>query len=311
MVPGELMEGTLFDIQGFSVHDGPGCRTLIFFKGCSLRCRWCSNPEGITPFPEPLYKVEKCTFDKLCIDGCKAGAIKINSGHLEFDRAKCAGCTTFGCVESCCSGALKQGGYNITADALYATINRDRQYWGAHGGITLTGGEPFVQPEFASNLLKRCYEAYIHTAAETCGNVPWENIERCLPFLDWIFFDLKHMNSRIHEEITGSANRLILSNAMKLGKMFPGRLIFRMPLIPGLNNAQDHILEMAAFIRSAGRNEINILPVHHLGREKYRLLGHSYYTDDFGSPSGEELKEVQLIFESNGITCHVGSQTPF
>jgi pyruvate formate lyase activating enzyme len=311
MVSEELIKGTVFDIQGFSVHDGPGCRTLIFFKGCSLRCLWCSNPEGILPFPQPLYKTEKCTFDKLCVAECRSGAITIHENRLEFDLLKCGSCLTFDCVTACCSGALKQGGYNISVDRLYAIINRDRQYWGERGGITLTGGEPFAQPGFAHALLKKCYEAYIHTAVETCGNIPWENISVSLPCLDWIFFDLKHMDSTVHKEITGSENNVILANAMKLGKIFAGRLIFRLPLIPGINDDPGHIHEMAAFIRSAGREEINILPVHHLGREKYRLLGQQYYTDEFQYPSPDALIEVQDHFQQNGVTCYIGSQTPF
>ncbi len=311
MVPGELIQGTIFDIQGFSVHDGPGCRTLIFFKGCSLRCQWCSNPEGIAPFPEPLWKAEKCNFDQLCVEACTVGAITADRGLLEFDREKCASCLTYACTASCCSGALKKGGYKISIAQLYLTINRDRQYWGPNGGITLTGGEPFSQPGFAAGLLKKCYEAFIHTAAETCGNIPWENIAGCLPFLDWIFFDLKHMDSRVHEEITGSSNHLILANAMRLGKDFSGKLLFRMPLIPGTNDDPAHIGELSAFIRSAGKHEINILPVHHLGREKYRLIGKGYYTEDFRNPSNEQLRMVQQLFEKNGVTCYIGSDTPF
>lgn len=311
MAADELIQGTLFDIQGFSVHDGPGCRTLIFLKGCSLKCQWCSNPEGISPNPEPLYKVEKCNADKLCMNECPHGAITDVGNCLEFDRMTCRTCTTFECVDACCTGALKQGGYNITVDQLYNIISRDRQYWGERGGITITGGEPFAQPDFSHELLRRCYEAYIHTAAETCGNVPWKNISLSTPWLDWIFFDLKHMDAEIHKRITGSDNHLILANAMKLGNEFSGKLMFRMPLIPGINDHSNHIREMSEFILAAGREEINILPVHHLGREKYKLIQRSYYTDDFRSPSAMELRNVQEMFNSYGVTCHIGSQTPF
>ncbi len=311
MVQKKLINGNIFDIQGFSVHDGPGCRTLIFFKGCQLHCCWCSNPEGLSPYPEPLYKNSKCTYDSLCIDACESGAITKKGKTLVFDRAKCRHCKTYDCVKACCTGALSLGGYNISTEELYVKINRDRQYWGTNGGITLTGGEPFVQQVFASALLKRCYEAYIHTAVETCGNVPWENIQPSLPYLDWIFFDLKHMNPAKHFEATGSPNHLILQSALKLAKEFSGRMIFRMPVIPGFNDNTENINDMATFIQSTGRKEINILPVHHFGREKYGLISQTYYTTDFRSPSKDNMKAIRQRFQKAGVHCYIGSETPF
>jgi len=311
MVKSELTEGIIFDIQGFSVHDGPGCRTLIFFKGCKLHCEWCSNPEGIGIFPEPLYKSGKCTFDRLCMKACQKSAITINEDKLSFDRVQCAGCETYDCVKACCSGAVSLGGYRIALNELYAVINRDRAYWGAKGGITLTGGEPFLQPDFVHAFLKRCYEAYIHTAAETCGNFPWENIASSLPFLDWIFFDLKHMDPEKHLRATGSSNHQILKLATRLANEFRGRMVFRMPVIPDFNDDESHIDKMASFILSSGLKEINILPVHHFGREKYPLVERTYYTSDFSPPSGVLMNDIQKRFENAGIQCYVGSDTPF
>jgi glycyl-radical enzyme activating protein len=331
MVQPKIIKGYIFDIQGFSVHDGPGCRTLIFFKGCSLECAWCSNPEGISFFPEPLYRESKCTFDGLCVDACPFSAISISKmdDHplLTFDRKICATCRTLDCVKSCCSGALNRGGYELSVEDLYTTVNRDRQYWGEGGGITLTGGEPFTQPEFAHHLLKRCYGAYIHTAVETCGNVPWENYEKSLPYIDWIFYDLKIMNASGSHKIAGSPICLstippdhtvahspvarILENARRLANEFPGRIIFRLPVVPGFNDDAENIRSTARFILSTGRHEINILPLHHLGREKYSLLGKKYYTTDFKIPEKDELNKIAHQFESMGITCYTGSETPF
>ncbi|MCK9219014.1 MAG: glycyl-radical enzyme activating protein [Bacteroidales bacterium] len=307
----KLIHGTLFDIQGFSVHDGPGCRTLIFLKGCSLHCAWCSNPEGISPYPEPLYQISKCTFDGLCIEACPHHAIKQNLEHLVFDRSLCSTCNTFECTSACCSGALRKGGFQITVDTLFKKITRDRQYWGEGGGITLTGGEPFTQSGFVQALLKRCYETFIHTAVETCGNVPWKNIEPCLPWLDWIFFDLKHIDSKKHKQCTGSSNHLILQSAAKLAISFPGRIIFRMPVIPGFNDDSDHIASLCDFILSTGRQEINLLPVHHFGREKYNLLGQTYYTKEFNSIPHLEIERIRSQMEMSGIRCYTGSETPF
>ncbi len=376
MVQTKLTKGHIFDIQGFSVHDGPGCRTLIFFKGCSLECAWCSNPEGISFFPEPLYRDSKCTMDGLCVNACPHKAIAVSENgegeKLTFNRNFCSKCSTFDCIKACCSGALNLGGYEISVDDLYERINRDRQYWGSGGGITLTGGEPFAQPEFAAALLKRCYDAYIHTAVETCGNVPWENYKKSLPFLDWIFYDLKTLNeSRFHDLILPSSCpsfdrspsalrppvrpssalrppsvrssacpsvrpssalrppsvRLsacppvpssvcppvtqILSNARRLAAEFTGRMVFRLPVIPGFNDDAENIMETARFILSTGRKEINILPLHHLGREKYSLAGKKYYTTDFKIPGKEDLQAIATRFESMGIICYIGSETPF
>jgi pyruvate formate lyase activating enzyme len=311
MVQPELKGGYLFDIQGFSVHDGPGCRTLIFFRNCSLNCAWCSNPEGISPFPEPLYHVSKCTFDSLCADACLKNAITINDNALSIDRDLCQECRTYECADACCTGALKIAGYAISVKELYRIIVRDRKYWGLNGGITLTGGEPFLQPEFAVQVLKKCYDSYIHTVAETCGNYPWKNIEGSLEYLDWIMYDIKHIDGAKHKKMTGMGNTTILDNAMRLAREFKGRLVFRMPVISGFNDDTAHIRQVSDFLHSTGRDEINILPLHHFGREKYKLLGKDYYTADFSGPGPARMQEIKEIFGSRDIKCYSGSDTPF
>ena len=232
---------------------------------------------------------------------------------------------TLECKKACHSGALNVAGYARSIEEIFTQINRDRQYWGPGGGITLTGGEPFMQPRFTHDLLKRCYDSYIHTAVETCGNIPWENIAGTLPYLDWIFFDLKHMNPEKHHLATAVApvpqitkspkpqisHPRILSNARKLASEFKGRLVFRMPIIPGFNDDFENVSETAGFMREVGRNEINILPIHHLGREKYNLLGQTYYTNNFRIPTGNELNGIREKFSSFGILCYIGSETPF
>ena len=305
------LTGTLFDIQGFSVHDGPGCRTLIFLKGCPLSCEWCSNPEGRNPFPEPLYNQTKCVFDNLCIDACPHDAITPGHETLSINRSLCAECHSFECADVCCSGAIQQGGYTKSLNELITLIQRDRQYWGSQGGITLTGGEPLYQPEFASALLKHSHDAYIHTAIETCGHVSWSSYVSALPYTDWIFFDIKHMDPEQHVKGTGLTNKLILENAQRLAAEFSGKLVFRMTLIPGYNDQMEHIQQLADFIVKSGRKEINILPLHHLGREKYMLTGRPYYTSDFTPPSPESMNHIKDFMEANGISCYLGSDTPF
>ncbi|MBE0647999.1 MAG: glycyl-radical enzyme activating protein [Bacteroidales bacterium] len=305
------LTGTLFDIQGFSVHDGPGCRTLIFFKGCPLSCHWCSNPEGKNPFPEPLYRQQKCTFDMLCMDACGHKAISLEKENLTIDREVCNSCKTFDCTSACCTGALQKGGYTITTGELHRLIERDRQYWGSRGGITLTGGEPFFQPEFAAAILKRCHDAYVHTAAETCGDIPVSWLQPSLPYLDWLFFDLKQMDPARHKEWTGHTNQQILANARWLASRFESRMVYRMTVVPGYNDYPEHTRQLASFLLSTGRKEINLLPLHHLGREKYALTGHSYYTEVLTTPAMDSLQGMKEILEAEGISCYLGSETPF
>ena len=214
-------------------------------------------------------------------------------------------------MKACLTGALGQGGYFISLPELYSRIERDRQYWGVNGGITLTGGEPFAQPEFTTGILKMCYEAFIHTAVETCGDIPWNHIEPSLPWLDWIFFDLKHMDETAHKLLTSSSNRTILENARRLAVSFKGRLVFRMPLVPGRNDSDENIRATAEFILSCGFKELNILPVHHLGREKYLLTGQTYMLQDLEMNAREQLLAIKDRFIELGVSCYPGSETPF
>jgi len=305
------LKGYIFDIQGLSVHDGPGCRTLIFLNGCTLNCFWCSNPEGISNNPSLLYFPVKCISCGNCVSNCTQDAIRIDNEKLIISRQLCAECDNRGCADECYTGALRFGGYEISVSKLLDVIQRDRQYWGKEGGITLTGGEPLLQIEFAREILAECYKAYIHTAIETCGNVPWENFRQVIPYLDWIFFDLKHLDSKEHKKATKADNLQIMENARKLSKEFEGRLIFRIPLIPGFNDTKENIEETISFLKDAGREEINILPIHHLGSEKYKLINKEYLGKNISIPSMEKLSDIKNLFKSAGIACYIGGETPF
>ena len=308
----EKLSAVIFDIQGFSVHDGPGCRTLIFMKGCPLRCSWCSNPEGQLPYPEPLYRHEKCLMDLNCVTACTHQAIRQHENSLVIQKEHCRECVGHECIGSCYSRALELAGYTITLDDLFTKIQRDRPFWGSGGGITLTGGEPFVQHEFTYRFLKKCYNSHIHTAIETCGSIPWQNIEPSLEFLDWIFYDLKHADSVKHHTETGAGNELIFENALKISQRFNGRLIYRLPLIPAYNDSHEAIAGLASFIKSTGRYEINILPMHHLGSEKYILAGkENYRWKSRPIPDADSLSRVKGWFEDLGVKCYLGSETPF
>jgi pyruvate formate lyase activating enzyme len=304
-------KGFIFDIQGLSVHDGPGCRTLIFLNGCSLNCIWCSNPEGISRKPSLMYYSSKCILCGDCVKNCPQNALKIENEKLIISRQYCAICENHSCIGGCYTDALKSGGYEITVSKLFEIIQRDRQFWGSKGGITLTGGEPLLQIDFAKEILSKCHKAYIHTAIETCGNIPWKNFQSIIPYLDWIFFDLKHFNNEQHKTATNAGNELILENAKKLSKEFEGRLLFRLPLIPGFNDSKENINSMISFIKESGRNEINILPLHHLGREKYQMLNLEYFGSKFPVSTNNNLRDIEKVFRTSGIDCYLGSETPF
>lgn len=305
--------GTVFDIQGYSVHDGPGSRTLVFMKGCPLECKWCSNPEGQNLFPEPLYLRQRCIHDTLCVKECQFNAIKIDADSLVFDRSKCSNCDKYFCVRSCCGSALRIAGYKLSVDDLFKKIQRDRNYWGKDGGITLTGGEPLMQGDFTLNLLKRCYDSYIHTAIETCGYVRDDIIKRVPGLLDWIFFDLKHMDDDKHIEGTGVSNKLILENAKFLASEFKGRIVFRIVIIPDYNDSIESINGFIKFIKSLplDNREVNILPLHHMGKEKHSMLGRKYFSDKLIMPNCSKMEKIKEVFISQGLKCYIGSDTPF
>jgi len=305
------LTGRIFDIQGFSVHDGPGARSLVFMKGCSLNCFWCSNPEGISRSEVPLYYLSKCLGCGNCAAACTKGAIQVNEDGNTIDRSFCESCKDQACIAQCYTDALRISGRTVTVDELFSVISRDRNYWGENGGVTFSGGEPLLQAGFITRILEKCYNSHIHTAIETCGQVPWENFELTIGYLDWIFFDLKHFDSEQHKNGTGQGNANIIRNLKKLNNTFTGMLVFRLPLIPGYNDTKEDLEGIAKLILETKWKELNILPVHHLGREKYKLLGMDYRGSVILPPSSDKLIETKSIFEKSGITCFTGYATPF
>jgi glycyl-radical enzyme activating protein len=307
----EEISGYIFDVQGLSVHDGPGCRTSVFLSGCPLNCLWCANPEGISLRPVPIHFVSKCISCNNCINLCQKNAIKIEDSRLVISRELCLDCENKSCISECYEDALKLSGYKITITKLMSIIKRDRQFWGEEGGITLTGGEPLLQISFAKEILMQCHESYIHTAIETCGNIPFRNFQQVIPYLDWIFYDLKHFDTNAHLFGTTANNSLILENAKRLAYEFGNRLIFRLPLIPNFNDSHENIKSIISFLKEVGRNEINLLPFHHLGKEKYTALNKEYRGLNYPTPTNNDLLKIKGVFADNMINCYIGSDTPF
>ncbi len=265
--------GSIFDIQRFSIHDGPGIRTTVFFKGCNLRCLWCHNPESQSAKPQLMYYADKCV-------GCGACAF-CGKTHT----AACTGCGE--CVKVCRHGAREISGHTASVSDVISAAERDKIYYETSGGgVTLSGGEPLLQPEFACALLASCKERGINTAVETAGCAPWEVFEKLLPYVGLWLFDLKGADEEKHKKNTGVSNRLILENAEKLKKS-GADIRFRMPYIPGYNDG-----ELPAVRALAGEYPLELMAYHDIGAGKYAALGREYPCAGVAPPDKTQLAAI-------------------
>ncbi|HEY97895.1 MAG TPA: glycyl-radical enzyme activating protein [Dehalococcoidia bacterium] len=292
------------NIQGYSIHDGPGIRTVVFLKGCSLECQWCSNPECISPLPEVGFIKTLCTRCGRCAGVCPEEALVYEEDKLpSIDRERCTGCGV--CSSVCDYEALVLYGKQMSVDEVFDAVNRDKMFYDASGGgVTVSGGEPLLQTEFVCELLEKCRQAGIHTCMETSGFTAGSALRQVLPYTDYVLYDLKHMNSKKHCQYTGKPNGLILSNA-KIVAASGVETLFRMPLIPGINDDKQNIRETAEFLHDLGNNtlRIELMPYHRLGKGKYESLDREYRLSAILSPEPDELELVKKEFEANNITC--------
>ena len=285
-----MIKGLVFNIQRFSLHDGPGIRTAVFMKGCPLRCKWCHNPEGLRSSPELEYNPAKCIGCGRC-SVCPKGCHVTENGVHEFDRTNCVGC--FACVESCPAGALLQAGREYTVDEVMKTVDSDRAYYeNSGGGMTLSGGEPLLQPEFSGALLKAAKERGLNTAMETSGYAPTDVIKEISPLVDVFLFDVKLTNEEDHKKYTGVGRDLILSNLRFLND--EGReIVLRCPIIPGVNDDELHfgaIADLANELDSVVR--VDLEPYHDLGSVKYAKFGREAgFSAD--PPSKDRMEEIR------------------
>jgi pyruvate formate lyase activating enzyme len=300
--------GLIFDIRKYSIHDGPGVRTTVFFKGCPLRCRWCCNPESQAGRPELVWIGERCLGCDLCLSVCEKAALsRAAAGGKAIDRERCDGCGD--CAQRCPGDALNLIGRWVTVDEVLSEAGRDALYYEASGGgLTLSGGEPLAQPEFAAELLRRFKreERGGHTAVETCGFVAWSEIERVAPDVDLFLYDLKHLDPEEHRQFTGQGNELVLENARRLAASGHD-LVMRLPLIAGVNNRREQLEAAADFILSLpGVRRLDLLPYHRLGEPKYRRLGKVYALE--GEPpldSGQAARAAEIL-AAKGLEVNIG-----
>jgi pyruvate formate lyase activating enzyme len=260
----------IFDIQRFCLHDGPGIRTVLFFKGCALRCAWCHNPESHHPRREVAFFAHCCVGCHACREVCPKRAI-LTEPERRIDQAHCDGCGE--CATACLTGALRMIGKKWGMAELLSEVGRDRDFFvSSGGGVTLSGGEPMLQTDFLGAFLPILAADGIHVTLETCGHFPWPEMERIAPFVDLVYFDLKLMDPVRHESYTTRPNGPILENFRKLVASFPS-VQPRMPVIPGCNDDQGNIRATAALLHECGLDTIHCLPYHKLGEEKLRRIG--------------------------------------
>jgi len=297
-------KGIIFDIQRFSVHDGPGIRTLVFFKGCPLNCWWCSNPESKSFKPQLFVVADNCIRCGQCAKVCPTGAV-FYDGKLQVDRDKCCECGR--CTEVCYPGALTMTGREWTVDELISELEKDDiHYRKSKGGITLSGGEPLAQGEFARDLLKACKKKGWHTAVETSGHAADDVWDMLLPHLDMVLLDIKHMNADKHKKFTGQDNQAVLRCAMKLASDERTELILRVPVIPGFNDEALEIAEIACLAKILAVKKLHLLPYHSYGEKKYADLGMKSADLTFEVPTAEAMQELKVIVEKFGVVCQIG-----
>ena len=286
--------GLVLDVKRFAVHDGPGIRTTLFLKGCSLKCRYCHNPESISREPQLAYFAHKCIGCGECAAVCPDGAHEMSGGNHWLRRSRCVVCGR--CEAVCLGEALKVYGKPMTPDAALEQLLTDREFYRVSGGgCTLSGGEPLLQQTFCTALLKRLKQSGIHTALDTCGFVKWAAFEAVLPFTDMFLFDFKHSDPRSHQALTGQDNTVILNNLKRLSDRDRGVSVeIRIPLIPGTNDSPENLRRTGKILRELRIERAKVLPYHDLARSKYAALSMEDALPAAASPSEAALQMGHL-----------------
>ncbi|GAP08219.1 MAG TPA: glycyl-radical enzyme activating protein [Anaerolinea thermolimosa] len=305
--------GLVFNVQRFSLHDGPGIRTTVFLKGCPLHCFWCHNPEGLHPWPEVQFFPGRCVGCGECEKVCPQGAQQfLADGSRFYDRVRCAQCGT--CVEVCYAESLRLVGKRVTLEETLLEVLADRAFYETSGGgVTLSGGEPFLQPVFTRALLAACKVEGLHTAVETSACCPWEAMEAVLPVTDLWMVDIKHLDAEKHRQATGVSNRQILENIRRLAET-DRPLTLRVPVVPGVNDTPAEIGAIAEFVHglnlrrgpAAPPISLELLPFHRLAGEKYRSLGMDDAAAELTPPSAEQM--ASLVAAASLLSIRVTSR---
>lgn len=299
-----MASADIINIQKYSIHDGPGIRTTVFFKGCPLNCWWCHNPESQNKGPEIMFFKERCTGCGSCFKGCPANAIELIEGYPVVNESNCTLCGK--CSDFCLSNARELVGKDITVKNLMKEIIKDEVFYEeSNGGVTFSGGEPLMHADYLSNVLKICKDKGIHTAVDTCGYAVWEQFEKIVDKVDLFLFDIKHMNNEKHIKYMGVENVIILENLKKLSER-GSNIYIRLPIIAGVNDDDENIDKAVDFLSKLNIIHVNLLPYHKMGMDKYRRLNIEYKLSGLEKPSDEVINKIAEKFKSAGIKIKIG-----
>lgn len=300
-----MLKGKIFNIMKYSIHDGPGIRTTVFFKGCPLNCEWCHNPEGQGFGQELMYRPDRCIGCGRCLEICPSGAVLLSEEKVVYHRDLCQACGE--CCKTCHAGVREVVSKSMSTDEVMTEIEKDLIFYDeSGGGVTFSGGEALMQPEFLLEMLKKCRKKEIHTALETSGYVKLESLKMISDYVNLFLYDLKLMDSMKHEDVTGVPNGLILANLRWLAENHP-HVIVRIAIIPGINDDEDNLQQIGEFTASLkGVTELHCLPYHRAGVDKYQRLGRKYCLPDLQSPDDERMVEIAGRLEQFGLKVKIG-----
>jgi pyruvate formate lyase activating enzyme len=295
----------VFDIKRYSIHDGPGIRTTVFFKGCPLNCWWCHNPESQAMDREALLWPNRCIRCGACREVCERGAISLNEEEPRTDRDLCTLCGA--CVAACYADAREIIGREMTVAQVMIEIERDIPFFDeSGGGVTFSGGESLAQGGFLEALLKACRENEIHTVLDTCGYAPWSLLDRVRDFIDLFLYDLKLMDDEQHKRYTGVSNALVLQNLRSLAER-GHKIVLRVPVIPGFNDDEENVQSLTAFAAALPNLlRVDLLPFHHSATAKYERLEKQYNLGQISPPTGESMANIAAHVKSFGLTVKIG-----
>lgn len=300
-----MTTGIVFDIKHFSLHDGPGIRTTVFFKGCPLNCGWCHNPEGIDRGKEMVFRTNRCIHCGACVTVCPEGAVHEEGDVVVTDRERCSLCGA--CVDACFAEAREIVGREVAVAEVMAQVERDVPFFDeSGGGVTVSGGEPLLQPAFLLALLQACHRKQIHTAVDTCGYAAWETLEGIRRHVDLFLYDVKLMDDARHRRHTGVSNDSILNNLEALSRR-GHRVFLRFPIVPGINDDEANIRLLGAFAGALPHLErVDLLPYHHIAVGKYDRLDKSYACNGIQSPRPESVARIAETLRTYGLQVRIG-----